>query len=433
MIKPSVLFLMSFIVVYMQLPLESIVNAEWFRSVAEIYLFNKRNYLLCVTYASFCGIGINLGYTIQNNRINKTWDRKELISLRQRHSIYDNIPDWFFPLLSLVLFIAYILIMPWDYFGGGYSYFMNEASVEIVNGTRIQGYLLRVIILIDVLIIWKAKRQRIGISNFRTFLRKYPKVALWVQILFSLLVLMSGDRGPVFFIGIPFLVTYFSISQKKMKLPIFILLVVGAGVFFTVFKLTGGLVLDRSYRDVFSGAFERFSSGYKRDSISPYTIELAGSFFAYSVAWDAWLSGTFTKMLNLLMSSLMSIPFAVTLVLKLSGLLPSDYSPAVIVTEHAQIYGYGIGTDVIGSMMLDMTPVITPLVFIGIGSLIRTLDRVVYSPNCKFQWLLLALIFSSDAFYIPRASIYVVIGGFVFSVLLCYMVAFLFRKRGLHP
>lgn len=425
-ITPSFFFILGFIIVFFQVPIEYLFNKDFIVKNFSSYIFNKEVFPLAVGYASLCGICFNIGFSF-----NKKESKKSPRDINKK-SIYDNISIKPFVFLSLIFFIVYIYVTPVNYFLGGYSYYQLEAENEILLSNRIQGYFFKMILISNALILWQTKRNKQSINSIRDFIKLYPKILIIIQVLYIILILMIGDRGPLFTIGLPIILMYFSLREKRLKIIPFLGLVFIAGFFLSIIKITHFDFTEGNFFNAFLEAKEKFTVSEKSESLFPYTVELAGSFFAYTVAWSAWLSGKATYGLSLFMNILMTIPYGVSFTQNLFDIRPEYFNPALLVTQHSGIIGYGIGSDCIGSLILDLSPIITPLVFILFGSFVNSLDKIIYEKRPHNLFLMLTgIIFSSMAFVMGRASIYTFIGSSIFCIIFIKLISLfpIFQKR----
>src|SRR5690606_18651198 len=133
--------------------------------------------------------------------------------------------------------------------------------------------------------------QNKPVLSVRNYLNLFPLPFILIILLFSFFTFISGDRGPAIRSLIVLVFGYYIFSDRKVSYLKFVAMIVVAGLFLSTIKLIGEINFKENLVDAFIGAYERLGSSHRVESISPYTLELAGSFRAYNTAFSLWYSG----------------------------------------------------------------------------------------------------------------------------------------------
>ena len=258
-IKPSVLFIISYFIVFFQLELDLLLG---FTTVDDFFLGSQS--VLCKSaYLSSIGLlCFFLGYCLY-------------IPKRLKKSIYHaKYLTWpINAILSLSLLLMFLSAGS-SYFRGGYSYSNSiEGSIVGVLNSWSVVFLLAVILITCNNILY---HKSSAYMSFKDYLYSFSKWSICNMVTYVAMILNIGDRGPLIYIITGLFFGYYIVSNKVLSIKY---LLISIGISVVVISFLGE---SKRYRDN-NGIIERLQTTYYADdkalneSVSPFTYELSRS------------------------------------------------------------------------------------------------------------------------------------------------------------
>lgn len=390
LLRISYLFILGYIIVNFQFYLDFLLgNTQNFRGNYFIY-----NYVVSKS-SIISSIGLNaffIGYLLKTS---------SKIRIKPSKKIF-RMSEWFLVVSVLLSFGIFYLTADKRYFSGQYG--MVELGVV---PTFAQTFLYYFVSAYIISLAYKFKKNNEKLS-IKKYIFKFNIIFLAVIVIYLLLVLVSGDRGPIMQIGLLFIAGYLFSQNKKIPAKYFILgIVLGAFVITTLGQV-------RSFKDETS-FIERYNKSKEESkkfenyySISPSTHELAISVRTNHAALDfVEKKGYKYGMVQLNQLSAI-VPGFGTFIRLATGLETKDLASADILTYH--ILGpnpsHGLGTSALADIYLDFGTLGIIIGFILFGVFVRVLEVSSYSEIVPrlLLWVM-AFVFLSKALYIGRSSI----------------------------
>lgn len=418
--KPSNLFVLSFVIVNFQTIISVWLNYETIGTYLETSKYS--GYIGKVLYCGLIGMTTYLlGYSYYNKRPVKNIKKGKIRNY--------NIHKW--ALLSLVVFLMFVVNIDLVSFLTGMDYDGSGAADREITPSAIWENFFDTFMTVTVASMTiRCIREEKQLSLFQ-YMKAYPFYFLLPVLLYIVLRLVSGDRGPVIYTCLLFFYSYLLASQNKIKLSILILLI--------LFGAFGMSLLNsaRSYRNPNQSFLERISRGLsdkddegKVKTVSPLTYELSKSVNCNFIAvHDIDENVTDYKYgLYNFCEILCAVPGMNRITTEFLDL--NIYRTAT--TEYVTIsfagknYFTGLGTTVITDFYLDfgLWGIIVGLFIVGL--VYKRIDvNLVYGSIPSFFAMVFFLKFASMSVYIPRAS---------FSFVLCrvlYIMIFYFVLNSL--
>ncbi len=379
--RPIHIFLLSFVIVFFQAPVDILLGYQYeYYKVGRIDLMPESVKLALLGLIAFL-----IGYIIKK-------DKTQVENFNTVGFLYA--PTTIFKLLTSIMLVAIFVVIPKSVlFGGytnigdsGYNYMSSWCSVFFCA------------FFIQYSINQKVKRRGSG----WTIIQFLKDIGLWQNtnmLIYILLILNLGDRGPLIYVVFIYYTVYVIItgicpSKKTM--------IIGGitGIFFVAF-----LGYTKKFRDG-NSIFERINTTWqanpykdRQESVVPETYELSTSYrcLSYSVE-DIQEKGNYGYGKYQLSYILSCIPFA-------NGLfgLPKPTSDYISHLIQGKYLTYGNGTSVIADFYLDVGFIGMIICMFIFGYFTRLFDLVLFS-NKKVSLLLycIAFYFSFHFVSVPR-------------------------------
>lgn len=336
-----------------------------------------------------------------------------------------------FSILKLFIFAFFIIFFvstPADYFNGGYGEMMNNDGIGYLQAKS--NHLFQMFLwayMICVIINNGRDNKKYNIINY---LKLYDIKIIILALLYFVLSILSGDRGPIINITILAFVGYLILSKKKLDFSKIVIFILIGGIFIQFlgyFRETDGHL---SFYDRFNQgvALKENIDNRGEKTIIPITEELARSLRSYHAAiMDQEINPPLYGMGNLddiiavipgfglILNKIFSIKFENT----------SKYITIIMGTDH------GMGTTALADLYLNYREFGVILFFILFGWIFSRLDYLAYSNfnNLRLVTQVSFFVFIVSAFYLGRSSFVLVLSDIVLVYLIIRLSIF-FRKKG---
>jgi len=255
---------------------------------------------------------------------------------------------------------------------------------------------------------------------------------------YLVLVMISGDRGPIMIIGMSYFFSYIMAAKKRVLFVHVVVLVIGAAIIFSALGYARNIDKSISFVDRFSIALQGMATKaeIKRESVFPITSELSGSAKTLHYAMNyvpeihPYLYGSiqFREVLAM-------IPFSSYVT---NYFLDSDFryrSSAYFITWLSQgnFYTYGTGTSVVADLYLSFGVLGVLLGLFLFGILLRKLEIYIFYVSIDEMpsfYLITSIFAYGYSIYIARASILSPLNFMIFTVIVVYSYQKMIKRYG---
>lgn len=120
--------------------------------------------------------------------------------------------------LAVLFFVLFLAFIDTSYFQGGYSRIMNSGGIGLIP-TYAQNFYQYCVIGAISLVTWNFKIENRGEKlNIKKYISLYKPLFVISIILYCILVILSGDRGPLLRTALVFFVGYIIAANKIVNL-----------------------------------------------------------------------------------------------------------------------------------------------------------------------------------------------------------------------
>lgn len=382
-LRYDVLFIIGFLILHFQIPFLETIGISPERP-SYIWI-NKR----VVNFASWFSVLVFLLWMLGFYLFLIKKKGKYVI----RNKEYSIKKSPFFDILLVVSFAAFLMLVGGEFYAGNHAGSYNWGS-----GATYAYVVLRVTLSLSIIYFFINNRIKLNTLKGLVLSIFNNKLLFIISILYCLMFLFVGDRGPVMELAILFFVGY-SLFQKKISLThLLVMLFIGATVF-TIIRY--GRSRDVTFREgnVISSGYQNLQ---KQDNPFNLTDELASSVRILYTAMNAvpyqhpYLYGT-----TLVSNVVDVIPFSVRFYK-----VPEMYNNSTTFFTYlgqGQFYTYGEGSEIIADLYINLGFWLTLLVFFwfGYGISYLTFDAH-YIRNHTV--LVIYILLAATAIYINRSN-----------------------------
>lgn len=385
-LKHSNIFILGYIIVFYQVYVDYILG-----NTNDSLPFYWEDYSIVTKILLLSGIGIT-SFLIGYNSFNKSVKEIKIKKIFT-NPIYLN-------LLSIISLIFIVVFINPQYLNGNYG------SVEMGVVSQYFDFFFNLLITSSFIItIINIKGSNAKEINLIQYFKIHGISFIIPILLYLILILISGDRGPLIYISVLVISGFFAINKRKLKLISFIMI-----LFIGTFLITLlGIVRSMDKDKALVNRVMTYEKNTKYDSFSPYTLELGSSIrtfnrvVSYVPSQHNFFYGTFH--LNLLISS---IPTAGGIYNSMFN-IPEKYSNSASFTTwiaQGDNPTSGDGTTCLSDLYCDFG---IPGIILGMflfGYFLRKMEIHMYSGiGSSLFFTIASFIYLSKNIYIPRASI----------------------------
>lgn len=394
-LNPSYLLLLVIVIVSLQ----TIINISVGIAPFSTYMPSTyRPYLIQATYVGFISI---IAYLCGNSvRI----AHFRIISKRRREYV---LTPWL--ILLLIFFVLFLINIELAEFINGSVYIGSGAFNRDVSNSGYYEQLLDVTLVIVTSIVTYRNLGKQEKMTIRSFLSSFPIVFWVVLILYVLLRMLSGDRGPVLYSICLVFYSYLMCLKHKFRLITVMAFIGSAALFTTLLGVARSSDLNLSFMERIESA--SLNSENNEPSVLYATQELANSvnteFIILKASHEEGFSFTYGK--YTIFALIGSIPGSSYLLSNIFGVNMRDTLSSEFITKYhlGSQYGFGLGTSPMAEFYLEFGLIGIIIGFYFLGWLFNHLDYSVFQANEKKPiWLIIiSLKLSSLAIYIPRSTV----------------------------
>lgn len=383
--RPIHIFLLSYVIVFFQTPIDILLGYN--RSYYEIGRMDLMPE--CVRIAVLGLLAFFLGYL----------NRDSLIKVRVTKTNMSQAPTDVFKILMSLLLILIVVVIPRNALMGGYHTSALDDSIYSYLSSWVSVFMCAFFIQHTINMRQKGEGKNYSLWKFVKSIGRWQNLNV---LLYCLMILNIGDRGPIIVVTLIYYISYISVTGT---IPSKKIMVTGFMVGVIVIAFLG---YTKRFREANVGVFDRVivtmqadpHEEFAKESISPQTAELAGSYrcLSYSVA-DMKGNGEYAYGRYQLQAIVACIPFA-------SGLFnlgrpSSNYISHLI---QGDFLTYGNGTSIIADFYLDGGLIGVVLLMFIFGYFVKRFEEVLFvSMNSTILIYCIAFYFSIHFISVPRS------------------------------
>lgn len=263
-------------------------------------------------------------------------------------------------------------------------------------------------------------------SKFIPYLKQYGYSLLFF-VAYLLLIMFSGDRGPIIYLSLALFFGYIYLNDVKISSTKLISIFIVGSMVMTILGMIRrtGVTLD-------SAINSKIENTYYPDSILPMTKELATSVLTISVAVNK-VPAVHGHFFGLFMFQNFSviIPGLNNLLNSKLGIDATNFSSSVFLTYMSlgPNARWGVGTSAVADVYLDFGVFGVIIIFILFGYLTKKLEVYVLGySSTNFLLVAVYLLFFSFSIYISRSNLVVPLTKLTY-VLLFYILTLATNKN----
>lgn len=409
--RPSTFFIIGYLIVYFQMSIDYVISQEHRNYFLQFFI--QHNYLnKIVIFSTICLVCIFIGY-LSKFHLNKEKCKAPIKIIN----------PYVLLIIMSILLLVFVFSIDFNYFRGQYNEYMNVEGIPTATYLAQQYFMYVSLIYIIQTGSLENKKNK---KNILGYITKFNFIFYIIISIWSFLVFMSGDRGPVLQIGLAYVSCYiFSnnifISKYKLILLIFI-----AAIFISFLGLLRNSDPDMSFTERLFNVQERASSGSFYFSFSPYTAELSRSVRTFSVALYMNTQGFCTYGLILLFNIVTIIP-GIGIILSYIGISSPEYlnnATSFFNSDHS------LGISFLDCMIYDFGIYLTPFFVILWGRFLRYVDSLTLTWNQSSMFTKCLLIaFMWKAIYLSRTDYFIIFKDAVVLYLVYTILLVIAKKK----
>ena len=389
-LRPSTFFVFAFFIINWQMYIDLLLGNT---SVLNPVFISPNTINKGVILATLSLLSLSFAY-------NNYHPHKERLT---QHTYSSNLQTYF-SVIQVVCFLYWMSSLSLDDFTGQ-SYLTSGSFDNDKKGY--QDILFNTSQIISLAYFLKNKT-----NGYKELLLSIPKAVLYTSVLYTLIKLMSGDRGGAIWT----IMLYFSTilySTRKAPKVIYVLLVAFIGSFImTSISFSRALGNQLSFFEKITYLVDNkqvFSDRYSDVTFSPATRELANSLMCTHIALDEVENnnaelhyGKFHFCYSLTM-----LPFVGSRIIKVLDInrLDKSSSEYVTVIHNGENYTSGLGTTMVADNYLEFGLISLIIAFMIVAMILKLADHYfVYMDNSETPAWIIILILSVSCYAIsmPR-------------------------------
>ena len=386
--KVSSLFVLSFSIVHFQFYIDLIMGYTTIYSKYTINpdVVNKSSLISALSLGTFF-----IGYIFKSNI--------SFSSVRIKKVVGDDFSPQTMKVVLFSIFAGVIFFTPLNYYNAGYITVELPTIATIFHKAFIYAAAAYLMLNSN-----KAKSDFLDVNTLFRFIKFNGISVFIVLVAFCMLVLMSGDRGPIIQIGLAFIGVYVFSTRKKYSLATVCSVLVIASLFISLLSHIRHLDNISSPLMAIEMSLERDTSTNSNATISQATEELARSVRTVHAAIDYTNQNGFSYGYYKALHVINLVPGLGSLVIPLLD-LDREAKSTLVITEHIGS-DHGMGTSIIADMWIDFGLFGIIIMFFFFGWFLRVVDVASYSTKkISLFWNALIISFLITVINISRGTI----------------------------
>ena len=341
-------------------------------------------------FSLICYLCFSIGYLLNNDSI----------QFKYRKAVYNE------KFLEISCFISLILF----YLVTDKRYFQTGGNYEIINGGGLSlvSSLSQFFVLSSIVACGISKIYRFERVSILDYLKSFNIIYYLSVVFYSILVIMSGDRGPLIYIMFGYTSPYFIINKRKFNLKLLVTSLVIGALFMTFLGILRNLEGEISEQKIMltNSQLNEKLEGEGSWLFMP-TMALSNVVRSYNVVYEYTNDYGTIKGLGYLDNVLGFIPGLRThIIYPLLGVNDNNNVLSSYLATNLLDSDHGMGTTPVGDTFLNFGYIGTVLVFLLFGYLVRKMDLILYSPTKSVFLYSLSFWFLVYSIYIGRATFF---------------------------
>lgn len=394
------IFLVGFVIVYFQVYVDYILGN--YGEFGHDYLIDNN---IVIRSSIISSIALNAFF------VGTMLKKRRGLKFKSDNSNNVKLPEKVMIILTYVFFGIFIGTVDWAYFKGGYG--PEEFGGILLSGitSYANQFLVYSIIGYSIVKTINLRHRKDIHSNeniVKFFLKNYNFYFLTLSILYLILTLLSGDRGPIIQIVLCFLTSYFLSTKRKLKVYQAVISLALGSLLFTFIANYREFKEDLSFAQKVEKAEEKRLNTARNSSIMPSTIELASSVRTFHALVSYTKYNEHTNGLFQGIQLLGIVPGLGILVQRIFGVNFAELNTAFIATLY--VFGpypsHSLGTTSVGDIYIDFGYLGVLGLFLIFGFVVNYVENIVFSEkNISLFVLVVFFVLLSKAIYINRSTI----------------------------
>lgn len=337
------------------------------------------------------------------------------------------------PFFMIVCLSLFIIFTDKRYFSaGGNGALVNDIGWNPI-GSASYNMCIAYVIANVVVVVYDNWGRKLSLKQY---FNKYPIAYYILTIFYLLLVVLSGDRGPIVDIIVAYSLGFILINKTKPKIIILIVIAI-----FAIFTLKY-LSFLRNNSDALSieklGVINDRMSRFHEENIPVIgdMREMSDVVDAYHLVYEFGQNYSIIYGFGTLTQILAVLPGIRYIIMSSTGIPPSLYSTSEIATA---LLGknYGAGTTCVADAYYNFGFIGTIIFFILVGFFLRKLDLSIYQKGCKLFIFIVAFCFFVKSIYLGRSYFLQPVTLIMYTFLIVWLTKHMNNKKKLtdenHP
>lgn len=387
-LRPSILFLIAYLIVFFQRPLDYSLGYSFdYIRLGDYRLMLKSLKYAIIGLCMFC-----IGYYIALTKVSQNVSR-------QIHARVINTN--FYSFLSSVIICMLLAFVPRQILMGGYSNDMLT-NATIYNYLASWSNMILIAYIVQFTMNAKQTNSLAGCSP----LEYIKSTGAWQTlnvIIYTIIILNVGDRGPIIILALAYYISYIIIAKRYLsRLKLILILIIGIFIS-SILGETKKYRDDNTILDRLTAVFNDETSNVEpKESLIEATNQLAGSYCCLPIAMQMVPENDdYTYGKALLGDVVSSVPFIGRVLT-----LPQSASYRISYYALGNDFSFGLGTNCIASLYMDGGICMIIVCMFLFGFILRKFEVCIFSETTSsFFVFCLAFYFLAHVVYIPRSTL----------------------------
>lgn len=407
----STLFITGFILVHFFDYLAFILGIN--DSIIDINLVDSR----IVNEAAICSLCVFVAYILGYSSYSISFKRNDI---RNNYET-GNILEIFF----LLFVLSFYIYMPQQYFNGGYGELMNSGGIPTT------AYLSQVFLQACQLgnsINKIYKFSNIKQITFTKYIKSYSSYYYLSLVFYFILVMSSGDRGPLMTMSLVYIIPFMVINNKKMTLKYTLiclfLAVISLNMLGTLRQMDGDLSITK-LQEAQNLREERYEDQNKLFTSVAELSNVVRSYHAVYGFHDNTSSLYGMGILNQFLSFIPGLRFFLYPALGVNeNILSSSFIATLELGKN-----HGMGTTCLADTYLNLGFIGSIIFFYIFGMIIKRMDYTLYKRRDSLFILVLSIAYLSNGIYMGRATCFAPINVAIYAYIFVLLASKFYKKE----
>lgn len=419
--KPSNFLLISYLVVNMQCLLDYRLGLKNIYSdlIKYPFIFNQCVILVVVGLLAFVLGYCKSTYSINRQKVNVTLRN---FSVGKKSLFFISTLQFLF----FGLFLANVNVV---------DFFIGKAHVGGTRETTLANYFEALLYVSNVVLVVVVIFGKKEIGSIRQYLTAFPFFSFYLMLIYMLLRMVSGDRGPFIQTTLLLFYGYLYIVRKRIKLIYIVGILFAGAVYINLIGIARSMDAEsQSFSERISTAADSFSqdgrfANKEGSTVFSSTEELAGSFLVNQIAVNDIVNrqGSYQYGAYQLFGILNTIPFISGFIAQQMNLNGEQISSS----ERANyLYlgrqrTWGVGSSMLADFYWDLGIIGVVVGMFFAGLVFHYIDHSLFVENKSYVStfaLTFCLMYAAASIYIPRSTLIFVLKPIVWGWVILWFI-----------